>query len=157
PPEIIVRSGWQLPIEAWRFAPTTHLLDRNVRRYFVPRERVVEIERRSRPLDHYATISNARVAVGPRPEVLRERRVHVPPVQVRARAIGRWTAPEARAQVERAQTRRPEFEARNQQRIESKPQLREAQNKVIESNPTVRQRVDERTRGQPNRGEQQAR
>src|SRR5215813_549857 len=60
-PEIVVRAGWQPPVEAWRFCSAEHVLDVNLVRYYEPRERVVEIHRESRPLQAYATVSNVKV------------------------------------------------------------------------------------------------
>src|SRR5437764_8550383 len=48
PPQIVVERGDSVPIAAWHFAPAARIVDHNVSRYFVPRERVAEIRRDAR-------------------------------------------------------------------------------------------------------------
>jgi hypothetical protein len=155
-PEIVVRAGWRPPVEVWHYCGAEHVLDVNVTRFYEPRDRVIEIHRSARPIEHYATISNVKVVVGPPPTVLREHRVAVRPVRVEPRIVGRWSAGEARAQVERAREHRTTFEVQNQRRIESKPQVHTAQVKVIEAHPQIKAQVDARIHGtaqpEPNRG-----
>src|SRR5262245_47697659 len=146
-PDIVVRAGWQPPADAWRFCSAEHVLDVNLVRYYEPRERVVEIHRESRPLQHYTTVSNVKVVVGPPAARLREHRVTVRPVKVEARTIGRWSAGEAHAQVVRAQEHRATFEVQNQKRIEAKPVIHTAQVKVIESHPQIKEKVTARAKG----------
>ena len=145
-PEIVVRAGWQPPIDSWHYCSAEHVLDVNLVRYYEPRERVVEIHREARPLQHYATVSNVKVVVGPPAARLREHRVTVHPVRVEARTVGRWTPTEARAQVQRAQEHRATFEVQNQRRIETKPQIHTAQVKVIEAHPQIKAKVEERVK-----------
>jgi len=71
---------------------------------------VIEIHRDARPIEHYSTVSNVRVVVGPPAATLRERRVVVRPVKVDARTVGRWSPTEARAQVARARERQATFD-----------------------------------------------
>jgi Family of unknown function (DUF6600) len=145
-PEIVVRAGWQPPIDSWHYCSAEHVLDVNLVRYYEPRERVVEIHREARPLQHYATVSNVQVVVGPPAARLREHRVTVHPVKVEARTVGRWTPTEARAQVQRAQEHRATFEVQNQRRIETKPQIHAAQVKVIEAHPHIMVKIAERVK-----------
>src|ERR1044071_1339555 len=149
PPEIVVRAGWQPPVESWRYCSAEQVLDVNLVRYYEPRERVVEIHREARPLQHYATVSNVKVVVGPPAAKLREHRVTVHPVKVEARTVGRWTPTEARAEVQRAQEHKATFELENQRRIERKPQIHTAQVKVIEAHPQIKAKVEARGQGRP--------
>ncbi|TMQ05899.1 MAG: hypothetical protein E6J90_47775, partial [Deltaproteobacteria bacterium] len=149
PPEIVVRTGWQPPVEVWHYCGAQHILDANLTRYYEPRERVIEIHRSARPIEHYATVSNVKVVVGPAPTVLRAHRVEVRPVKVEPRLVGRWTPGEARAQVERAREHRTTFEVQNQRRIESKPQIHTAQVKVIEAHPQIKAQINARVQGRP--------
>lgn len=149
PPETVVRAGGEPPVESWHYCGAAHILDRNVIRYYEPRQRVVEIHRQARPIEHYATVSNVKVIVGPPAARLREHRVAVRPVKVEARTVGRWSANEARAQVERAREHRTTFEAQNQQRIEARPQIHTAQTKVVESHPQIKAKVTARVQGRP--------
>jgi len=157
PPDIVVRAGWQPPVDSWHYCSASHVLDVNVVRYYEPRERVVTIHRAARPVDHYSTVSNVRVVVGPPAAVLRERHVVVRPVKVEPRTVGRWTPTEARAQVERAREHRATFEVQNQRRIESNAQIRTAHVKVVEAHPQIRAQVTARVqaagRAEPSRGE----
>ena len=163
PPTVVVRGGWQPPAESWHYCGSEHLLDVNVTRYYEPRARVIEIHREARPIEHYSTVSNVRVVVGPSRAVLRDHRVNVRPVRVEARAIGRWTPAEAHAQVERARDHRATFEVANQHRIEGNARIHEAHVKVIEAHPQIKAQVNVRLQasghveagrpGQPNRVE----
>jgi hypothetical protein len=146
-PDVVVRAGWQPPVESWHYCSAEHVLDVNVVRYYEPRERIVEIHRQARPLAHYATVSNVKVVVGPPSARLREHRVAVHPVRVEARTVGRWTPTEAHAQVERAKEHRATFEVQNQRRIESKPQIHTAQVKVIETHPQIKAQINARVHG----------
>jgi hypothetical protein len=146
PPAVVVRAGWQPPVESWHYCGAAHVLDRDVARYYEPRTRVVVIHREARPIEHYTTISNVKVVVGPHPQTLRERHVDVRPVKVEARTVGRWTPAEAHAQVERAREHRETFEVANQKRIESNAKIRTAQVKVIEAHPQLKAQVEARAR-----------
>ena len=143
-PEIVVRGGWQPPVEAWHYCSAEHVLDANVVRYYEPRERVVEIHRSARPLEHYSTISNVRVVVGPPAAVLHEHRIVVHPVRVEPRIVGRWSPAEAHEQVAHARDHRAVFETQNQRRIESNAGIRTAQTRVIEAHPQIRAQITAR-------------
>jgi uncharacterized protein DUF6600 len=158
-PDVVVRAGWQPPVESWHYCSAEHVLDPNVTRYYEPRERVVEIHREARPLEHYSTISNVRVVVGPPAATLRERHVTVRPVKVEARTVGRWTQTETHAQVAHAREHQAVFETQNQHRIETNARLHTAQVKVIETHPQIKAQVTARVQvggghpGEPNRVE----
>ena len=158
-PEVVVRAGWQAPVESWHYCRAEHVLDANVTRYYEPRARVVEIHREARPIEHYSTVSNVRVIVGPGASTLRERHVAVRPARVESHTIGRWSPAEAHAQVARAREHQPAFEVQNQHRIESHAQLHAAQVKVIESHPQIKAQVNTRVQvggghpAEPNHGE----
>src|ERR1044071_9023353 len=62
PPEIVVRAGWQPPVESWRYCSAEHVLDVNLVRYYEPRERVVEIHREARTVGRW-TPTEARAQV----------------------------------------------------------------------------------------------
>ncbi|MEO7734850.1 MAG: DUF6600 domain-containing protein, partial [Kofleriaceae bacterium] len=143
-PEVVVRRGWQPPVESWHYCGAAHVLDVDVHRYYEPRARVVEIHREARPIEHYSTVSNVRVVVGPPAATLRERHVVARPVKVEARAVGRWTPTEAHAQVARAREHQATFEVQNQHRIESDTKLREAHVKVIDAHPDIKVQVNAR-------------
>jgi hypothetical protein len=143
-PDVVVRAGWQPPPESWHYCGAEHVLDPNVVRYYEPRERVVEIHRQARPIEHYSTISNVRVVVGPPAATLRERHVEIHRVRVEPRTVGRWTPVEARAQVARATEHRQTFEVQNQRRIESNARIRAAHVKVIEAHPQLKAQVNAR-------------
>ena len=143
-PEIVVRAGWQPPPESWHYCGAEHVLDPNVVRFYEPRERVIEIHRGARPLEHYATVSRARVVVGPPAATLREHRVVVHPVRAEARTVGRWTPAEAHAQVERAHDHRAVFEVQNQHRIDGNARIHAAHVKVIETHPQIKAEVNAR-------------
>jgi len=143
-PEIVIRAGWHPPVESWHYCGAEHVLDPNVVRFYEPRERVVEIHRGARPLEHYATVSRARVVVGPPAAALREHRVAVHPVRCEARTVGRWTPAEAHAQVERARDHRAAFEAQNQHRIDGNARIHAAHVKVIETHPQIKAEVNAR-------------
>ena len=143
-PEIVVRAGWQPPPESWHYCGAEHVLDPNVVRFYEPRERVIEIHRGARPLEHYATVSRARVVVGPPAATLREHRVVVHPVRAEARTVGRWTPAEAHAQVERSHDHRAVFEVQNQHRIDGNARIHAAHVKVIETHPQIKAEVNAR-------------
>lgn len=143
-PDVVVRAGWQPPVESWHYCGAEHILDPNVVRFYEPRERVIVIHREARPMEHYATVSRARVVVGPPAASLRDHRIVVHPVRCEARTVGRWTPAEAHAQVERAQEHRAAFEAQNQHRIDSNPRIHEAHVKVIETHPQIKVEVNAR-------------
>ena len=143
-PEVVVRAGWQVPVESWHYCSAEHVLDANLVRYYEPRERVVEIHRQAHPLEHYSTVSNVKVVVGPPAARLREHHVTVHPVRVEARTVGRWTPTEAHAQVSRARDHRAAFEATNQHRIDSNAHFHAAQVKVIETHPQIKTEIDAR-------------
>jgi len=143
-PEVVVRAGWHPPAESWHYCGAEHVLDVNVGRYYEPRERVIEIHREARPLDHYSTVGHARVVVGPPAATLRDHRITVRPVRVEARTIGRWAPGEAHAQVEHAREHRATFEAQNQHRIDNDAKLHAAHVKVIETHPQLKVQVNAR-------------
>jgi len=120
------------------------VLDPNVVRFYEPRERVIEIHREARPLEHYATVSRARVVVGPPAASLREHRIAIRPVRCEPRTVGRWTPAEAHAQVERARDHRAAFEAQNQHRIDSNARIHAAHVKVVETHPQIKAEVNAR-------------
>jgi hypothetical protein len=158
-PEVVVRAGWQPPIDSWHYCRAEHVLDADVSRYYEPRTRVVAIHREARPIEHYSRISNVRVVVGPPAASLRERHVAVRPVRVEPRAIGRWSPSEAQAQVVHAREHQAVFEAQNQRRIESNPRVHAAHVKVLEAHPQIKAQVTARAQvgggrpGEANRGE----
>jgi len=143
-PEVVVRAGWHPPVESWHYCGAEHVLDVNVGRYYEPRERVIEIHREARPLEHYSTVGKVRVVVGPPAATLRDHRITVRPVRVEARTIGRCAPGEARVQVEHAREHRAAFEAQNQHRIESDTRLHAAHVKVIETHPQIKVEVNAR-------------
>jgi hypothetical protein len=143
-PEVVLRAGWQPPVESWHYCGAEHVLDPNVVRFYEPRERVVVIHREARPMEHYATVSRARVIVGPPAASLREHRIAVHPVRCEARTVGRWTPAEAHAQVEHAHDHRAAFEAQNQHRIDSNVRIHAAHVKVIETHPQIKAEVNAR-------------
>ncbi len=143
-PEVVVRAGWHPPAESWHYCGAEHVLDVNVTHYYEPRERVIEIHREARPLEHYSTVSKVRVVVGPPAATLRDHRVAVHPVRVEARTIGRCAPGEAHAQVERAREHRATFEAQNQHRIDGDAKLHAAHVKVLETHPQIKAEVNAR-------------
>ncbi|HEX3763131.1 MAG TPA: hypothetical protein VHW23_30750, partial [Kofleriaceae bacterium] len=128
----------------WHYCGAEHILDVNVGRYYEPRERIVVIHREARPMEHYATVSRARVVVGPPAASLRDHRIAVRPVRCEARTVGRWTPAEAHAQVVHAQEHHAAFEAQNQHRIDANPRIHEAHVKVIETHPQIKAEVNAR-------------
>lgn len=146
-PEVVVRRGWQPPVESWHYCGAQHVLDVHVSRYYEPRERVIVIHREARPIEHYARVSNVRVVVGPPRSVLVEHHITVRPVRVEARTIGRWSPAEARAQTARAEEHRATFEVQNQRRIDGNVKIREAHTRVIEAHPQIKAQVTQRLQG----------
>ena len=138
------RISYEPPAESWHYCGAAHVLDVNVTRYYEPRERVVAIDREARPIEHYPTVSNVKVVVGPPPSVLHEHRVDVRPVRVDAKVVGRWTPTEAHAQVARAQEHKATFEVENQRKLDANTQIHAAQHKVIETHPQIKVQVDAR-------------
>ncbi len=136
-PEVVLSYGYSAPIESWHYCNVGHVLDVNVRNYYVPRARVEVIHRQARPLDHFATVGSVRVAVGPPAATLREHHVEVRPVKLDAKVAGRFTPAEAHTAVQRAQERKPAMEAENKKRIEANPKVREVARKV-ETQPGAR-------------------
>lgn len=143
------RVTYTPPPEAWHYCGANHVLDVNVSRYYEPRERVVVIHREARPIEHYQTVSNVKVVVGPPPSVLHEHRIEVKPARVETKAIGRWSATEAHAQVQRAQDRRQTFEVENQKRLEANTRVHAVQQKVIEAHPQLKVQAEARVKVQP--------
>ncbi len=127
PPQIVIDRGYDVPLAGWHYCPADRVVDPDVYRYYVPRQRVAVFQREARPIASIATIGNAQVVVGPRPEVLRAHHVTVQPRHVDARAIGRMNASDLRAVETRARQRAPQVQQQNQRRIESHPTLRQAQ------------------------------
>ena len=156
------------PVESWHYCGAAHILDVNVTRYYEPRDRVVVIHREARPIEHYETVSNVRVHLGPSPTVLREHRIEAKPARVDMKVVGRWAPTEAHAQASRAEQHRATFEVDNQRKLEANTHIRAAQQKVIETHPQLKVKVDARVeaaktghapppepnRMQPNRNEQ---
>ena len=165
-PEVIVRRGWQPPVESWHYCRAEHVLDVHVTRYYEPRERVIVIHREARPMEHYARVSNVRVVVGPPRSELVRHHIDVRPVRVQARTIGRWSPTEVHAQTVRAQERKATFEVQNQRRIDGNVKIHEAHTRVIEAHPQIKVQVTQRLeaaghaegghRGQPARPVEQA-
>jgi len=147
------RVTYTPPPESWHYCGANHILDVNVTRYYEPRDRVVVIHREARPIEHYQTVSNVRVNVGPPPSVLHEHRIEVKPARVEAKVIGRWTPTEAHAQVQRAQERRQTFEVDNQKRLEANTRVHAVQQKVIETHPQIKVQAEARLKVQPTRAE----
>ena len=139
-----VSASYSPPIESWHYCGANHILDVHVTNYYEPRDRVVVIHRDARPMQHYSTVSNVRIVVGPPPSVLREHRIEVKPVRVEQRTIGRWSPTEAHAQVARAQEHKATFEVENQKRVEANTHIRAAQTKVIDTHPQLKVQVDAR-------------
>ena len=129
---------------SWHYCHHDHLLDANVARYYEPRARVVEIHREARPIEHYATVSNVRVVVGPPAATLRAQHVTVRPAKVDAHVVGRWAPAEVHAQVAHAQEHRATFEVPNRTRIEAHPAIQAAHVKVIEAHPQIKAQVNAR-------------
>ncbi|HET9992364.1 MAG TPA: DUF6600 domain-containing protein, partial [Kofleriaceae bacterium] len=132
------RYSYEPPAESWHYCGAAHVLDVNVNRYYEPRDRVVVIHRQARPIEHYQTVSNVKVVVGPPPSVLQQHRVEVKPARVDAKIVGRWTPTEAHAQVTRAQEHKATFEVENQRKLEANTHVRAAQQKVIETHPQLK-------------------
>jgi hypothetical protein len=119
-PEVAINAGYSPPIASWHYTGAAHVLDAHVTRYYEPRERVEAIHRAAKPMQHYATVSNVRVVVGPPAATLRQYKIEAKPVKVDVRVTGRVaSATEAHAQVARAQARKPEIEAQNTKRIQA--------------------------------------
>ena len=124
PPQFAIDAGYRAPIAAWHFAPARHLVDADVARYYVPRDRVATIQREARPIQRYGRIGSARVAVGPAPETLRTKGVTLRAQKIEPKQLGRMQASELSAAKTRAQERKPQLEAQNRERIEANPRLR---------------------------------
>jgi hypothetical protein len=139
-----VAVNYAPPVESWHYCGSAHILDANVTRYYEPRDRVVVIQREARPIEHYQTVSNVKVVVGPPPSMLRDHRVEAKPVQVNQKLVGRWSAPEAHAQVQRAQEHKATFEVDNQKRVQANTRINTAQTKVIETHPQIKVQADAR-------------
>ena len=117
-PDSSVVADYTPPDYAWHFAAAPNLFDHDVRRYYVPRERVVELRRDARPIERYGNAGGARVPVGPAPEKLRAQRVEVRPVKIDARASGRMSKAQLQEATKRAETQRAADEQKNRTRIE---------------------------------------
>jgi hypothetical protein len=143
-PPARVAYNYAPPVESWHYCGSAHILDANVTRYYEPRDRVVVIQREARPVEHYQTVGNVKVVVGPPPSMLRDHRVEARPVQVNQRIVGRWSAPEAHAQVQRAQEHKATFEVDNQKRVQANTRINTAQSKVIETHPQIKVQADAR-------------
>jgi len=143
-PPTRVAFNYSPPVDSWHYCGSAHILDANVTRYYEPRDRVVVIHREARPIEHYQTVSNVKVVVGPPPSVLRDHRVTARPVQVNQKIVGRWSAPEAHAQVQRAQEHRATFEVENQKHVQANTRINTAQTKVIETHPQIKVQADAR-------------
>ncbi len=143
-PEGFVRVGYQPPIESWHYCGAGHILDVNVNRYYEPRERVIAIHREARPIEHYSTVSNARVVVGPPHSMLVAHQINVRPVRADVHVVGRWTPTEVHAQVAHAQEHKATFEVENQHRVQANVRINTMQTKVVQTHPEIRARVDAR-------------
>ncbi|MFT3698200.1 MAG: hypothetical protein QM831_33975 [Kofleriaceae bacterium] len=141
PPRLV---SYTPPVESWHYCGAAHVLDVNITRYYEPRERVVVIHREARPIEHYTTVSNVKVVVGPPPSVLRDHRVEAKPVRVEQKTIGRWTPTEAHAQVQRAQEHRATFEVENQRKVDGNARIHAANVKVIDAHPQLKAQVNVR-------------
>ncbi|MCW5801576.1 MAG: hypothetical protein KIT31_04260, partial [Deltaproteobacteria bacterium] len=107
PPEDVADVyGYAPPVYAWQFVPAPYIFSRDLRRHFLPRDRVAVIQREARPITARATIDRRSVVVGPAPDRLRQYRVAARPVRVQASSVGRFTPAEARAMSQRAHARR---------------------------------------------------
>jgi hypothetical protein len=143
-PDVVIRTGWQAPIESWHYCPSEHIFDVHVTRYYEPRDRVVVIQRTAQPIAHYSMVSNVRVVVGPPHAMLVQRHINVQPVRIEARTVGRWSPAEAHAQVVHAQTNHATFEAANQKRIQSNVHISQVQAHVVETHPAIKAQVNAR-------------
>jgi hypothetical protein len=147
-------DGYEVPIEAWRYAPADRVLAVDVSRYYAPRERVITVHRSARRVDHYVNVSNARVVVGPRPDVLRTHRVQARRVTASPRIVGRFSAQEARESRERATRRRDELRTQNHRKLEGNVRLRERQHQAAQrrnSQPAEQRRDVPRPQPEPRR------
>src|SRR5262245_7319975 len=145
-PEVVLEAGYEPPIFGWNYVPATAIFSVNLTAFFVPRERVVIINRDARPIENFRTIDRTRVVVGPTATVLREHRVEAKPVQLDAKRVGRMTPVEAKAQAVRAEQRKTVVEEQNRKRIEANPTVREAQRKA-ETMPKPPARVEQKPGG----------
>lgn len=127
PPQIVIDQGYSAPIAAWHFCPADRIVDVDVTRYYVPRERVVTYQRQARPIAATATIDHRSVVVGPSADMLRAHHVAVQPRRVEPRTLGRMNPTELRTIETRARERAPQVQQQNQQRVQQHPQLRQAQ------------------------------
>jgi hypothetical protein len=135
-PDYAINAGYTIPTDSWHYCDYGRVLDVNVGRYYVPRERVVVIERNARPISYRTTVNNRTIIAGPSPQVLREHRVAFQPKRVDAKVLGRArNAEEARVAVQRAQQRRVEVDRANQQRIQQNTKLRTAVERVQKTAP----------------------
>ncbi|HEY1810895.1 MAG TPA: DUF6600 domain-containing protein [Kofleriaceae bacterium] len=143
-PDVVVRAGWHVPVENWRFVPSGRIFDPYVTRYYEPRDRVVAFDREARPIDHYAMVSGVRVAVGPPRSMFAARGVAWHPVHAEARVVGRWTGGQAHQMTIHAQANHASFEAANQHRIEGNAHFHTVQAHLIETHPAMREQVNAR-------------
>ncbi|HEY5927249.1 MAG TPA: DUF6600 domain-containing protein [Kofleriaceae bacterium] len=145
-PQIVIEAGYQPPIIAWHYCPSAYIVNVNVARYYVPRQRVIEIHREARPVQQYATIASTKVVVGPSPATLRAHKVTVKKQTVQPRALGRMTRNELQTAETRARERRPQIEQQNQRRIEKDPKLRKVARDVMPAPSTERAAPQPRSR-----------
>jgi hypothetical protein len=125
-PAFALGFGYVAPIDSWSFCPAEHIVDVDARRFFLPRDRVVTVVRDSRPVTTYANVGNTRVVYGPPPESLRSNGVTRQPLTREPRQMGRLQPQELQQAQTRARERMPQFEQRNQARLQARPQLNAA-------------------------------
>lgn len=135
-PEILISYGYETPFDGWHYCPSGRLFDRNIARYYVPRERLRTLHAQARPVAQRAAFANRTIVFGPSPERLQAHRVAVQrqPIQrvAPARQLGRPTSTEAQRLTQRAQQRRPVVEQQNERRIQQRAEIR----RVVEQRPT---------------------
>ena len=156
PPEGLIDAGYTVPLFAWAFAPSAHLCDAGVSRFFVPRARVEVLARSSRPIQSFRNVGNRRVIAGPPATMLRQRGVTVQQRQIQPRQMGRFTPTELRTVETRARTNAPAIEQRNQQRVEANPRLHSAKPAAPtprEETPRAEPQHAQPTRPEPQRTE----
>jgi hypothetical protein len=164
-PEVIISAGYSAPIYGWNYVPAARIVDPDLHRYYVPRDRVAQFHREARPLQTYANVGDHRVVAGPPATLLRQHNVNVQPRRLEPKQMGRMQPQEVQQAVTRAQQRRPQIEQQNQQRLQKQPNIRAAQEKTgvqrpLEQRPKQEARPQTQTQPRPEpqtRPEQQPR
>lgn len=123
-PDVLISVGYETPVDYWHYCPAEHVLDVDVRREYVPRERVHEIHSRAKTIEYRANIGSRRVVTGPTVEKLRAHKVTVQPKKIDAKAAGRFSASEARQAETKARENRAKVDAENKKKIESHPKVK---------------------------------